>query len=117
MPRYRRSKLCRSSSSVAQDSQALPDTLQHCQRLSQVFLRMRCRHDGADTGLALRDCGEGDARAEYAFLKQFAREVHGELAVADDDRGDRSFTRWSRASANIETQQAEFLLPEARVLP
>src|ERR1700722_7460247 len=78
---------------------------------------MRRGHDGADAGFAFGHGGEGDAGAEDAFLEEFAGEIHGEFAVADDDRSDWSLAGRSGAAADVEAEQAEFFFPEARVLP
>ena len=110
-PRYRQRAY------AGENPHPLPDTLQHPQRLLQLFLRVRRGHDGADAGFAFRHGGECDAGAEHAFFEQLAGEVHGELAVADDDRRDRSFAGRSGAAADVEAEQAEFFFPEARVLP
>src|SRR5271157_825082 len=64
-------------SSIRQNPHAFPDALEHLQRLLQLFLRVRRRHDGADARFALRHRGEGDACAQHALFEQFAGEVHG----------------------------------------
>src|SRR3984885_15882767 len=102
---------------LAQDSHALPDALQHSERLLQFFVRMRRRHDGADARLTLWHRWERNAGAEHAFFKKFAGKVHGEFAVANNNRRNRSLARRCGAPTNIETQQTELFLPEARVLP
>src|ERR1017187_670457 len=74
-----------------QNPHSLAHTLQRLQRLVEFFASMRCRHDRPDACLALRHRWERDARAEYAFVEQRAREVHGKPAVANNDWRDRSF--------------------------
>ena len=65
--------------------------------------------DGANARFAFGDGGEGDAGAEDAFFEELTGEVHGELAIADDDGRDGSFAGRSGAAANVETEQAEFM--------
>src|SRR3954462_9886695 len=78
---------------------------------------MRGRHDGPDASLSFRHGGKCYAGAEHAFLEQFARKLHGEFSIANDDGSDWSFTRRSAAPSNIKSQQVEFFFPETRVLP
>src|SRR5712691_3683313 len=99
--------------SLPNNPHPLSHSPQHFQRLLQLIVRVRRRHDGADAGFAFGDGGEGDAGAEDAFLEQFAGEVHGELAVAYDDGSDWSLAGRSGAAADVEAEQAEFFFPEA----
>src|SRR6266700_2215204 len=107
----------RPGTTLPQNSHALSDALEHLQRLLQLFLGVRCSHDGADAGLALRHRRKRDAGAQHAFFEQLAREPHGQLAIADDNGRDWSLAGRSGAPADVEPQQAEFFFPEARVLP
>src|SRR5881628_3529574 len=78
---------------------------------------MRSGHDSADTSFAFGDGGVSDAGAEDAFFEELAGEVHGEFAVADDDGSDGRFTGWCVHAAGVESEQSQFSLPEAGVLP
>ena len=95
----------------------LPHPSQHVQRLFQLIGRVRGGHDGADAGFAFWHRWECDAGAEHAFFEQFAGEVHGELAVTDDDGRDGRLAGGSGLAADIEAEQAQFFFPEAGVRP
>src|ERR1700676_5420717 len=70
---------------LLQDSHLLAHPPQHLQRLLQLFFCMGGRHNCSDAGFAFGYGGEGDTRTQYALFEQLTGEVHGELAVADDD--------------------------------
>src|SRR5947209_20565970 len=78
---------------------------------------MSRRHDGADARFSFSHGGEGDACGHYAFVEEFAGELHGQLAFADDDRRDWRFAHWRILAADIEAKSAEFLFEIARILP
>src|SRR5579872_36153 len=89
---------------VLQNSHSLPHALQHFQCLLQLFPRVRRRHDGAYARFSFRHGRESNASAKHTFFEQFPGEVHGQLAVANDDRSDGSFAGWGGFAANIKSQ-------------
>src|SRR5579863_2950046 len=78
---------------------------------------MRRRHDSADARLAFGNGWKRDAGSHHAFFKQLAREVHRQLAVANDDGGDWRFTGGRVDAADVEAEPAKLFLPVTRVLP
>src|SRR5579862_4643389 len=78
---------------------------------------MGSSHDGANPSLAFGYSRERDPSPENAFFEQLAGEVHRKLAIADNDRRDRSLACGRGPSAYIESKQLQFFFPEARVLP
>src|SRR5712692_648283 len=105
------------NSLLVHNPHALTYPPQHLQRLLQFVLRVRGGHDGADAGFAFGHGGEGDAGTHHAFLEQLAGEVHGELAVPNDDWRDGRLAGGGGAAADVEAEQAEFFFPEAGVRP
>src|SRR6478672_5467608 len=105
------------SQKLTQYPHPLTDLLQHFQRTRELVLCVRGGHDGTDAGLAFRHGREGNTGGEDAFLEQLTAEVHGELAVTDDDGRDGSFAGGGVLSADVEAQSTEFFLEEACVGP
>src|SRR5208282_3639209 len=104
-------------SGSSENPHLLPHTLQHFQRPLQFFLRMRRGHDGPHPSFAFGDGGKCDAGSQHSFFEQFAGKVHCQTAVTNDDGGDWRFARRSRLAADVESEQAEFFLPEPGVRP
>src|SRR3981189_2268418 len=101
----------------SENSHLLSYSPQHFDRLLQFFFRVRGGHDGAHARFAFGDGGEGDAGSEYSFFEKLAGKIHSESSVANDDWSDRRFAGGSGLAADVEAEQAEFFLPEARVRP
>src|SRR5207245_9695120 len=80
-----------SSLSLRHDPHPLPHPLQHLQRLLQLIFRVRCGHDCSDAGFAFSDGGACHTRSHYAFFQQCTIKLHGQLAIAEDDRRHQRF--------------------------
>ena len=76
---------------------------------------MRGRDDRPDAGFAFSHRRECDAGGENAFFEKLAGEIHGELAVADDDWSDGGFASRRALAADVEAEQSLILFPK-RVL-
>ena len=77
-------------------------------------------HDGANTGFALGDRGEGDASGHDSGIEEGAGEVHGTASIlrsADDDGRDGSLAFWRRVAADVEARVGEPLLEVVGVVP
>src|SRR5882762_6725527 len=101
----------------SQNSHLLSYSLQHFERLLQFFFRVRGGHDSSHARFAFGDGGKCDAGSEHAFFEKLAGKIHGQASVANDDGCDRRFARGRGLAADVEAEQAKFLLPEARVCP
>src|SRR5882757_7891536 len=100
-----------------EDAHPLPDPSQHFECACEFVLGVRGGHDRPYARLAFRHGGKSDARSEYSFFKQLARELHGQPSVADDNRRNRRLASRSGLAADVEAKQSEFLFPKPGVHP
>ena len=97
--------------------QSLADALQRFESLIELLPRMRCGHDSANPRLTFGHGWECNACAKHSFFEEFAAEIHGQAAFADDNRRDWRLTGWRVLATDIEAEIAEFFLEVTRVLP
>src|SRR5580704_4720710 len=92
-------------------------SLEGFQRLVELSLGVLAGEDEANTGLALRNGGERDARTHDTFVEQRARELHRCAAFAHDDGSDGCLGRGRVDAADVESGELELILKVARVGP
>ena len=86
-------------------------------RLIDLFAGVFAGHDGANTGFAFGDGGEGDAGGHDAGVEEGAGEVHGAAAIADEDGCDGSLAFGGSVAACVKAGACEFLLEVGGVGP
>src|SRR6476660_7987307 len=106
-----------SDTALLDDPHPRSHLLQHLERSGELVLSMRGGHDGAEARFAFGDSGKRNAGREDTFIEQLAAELHGQTPFANDDRGNRRLAGRRGDTANIEPEQPQLLLEEARIRP